>query len=81
MDLINQEELSGFTIRTLDILQYKVAIIVWHTNNVYPDKNLRYVVSIFFRNLIQYLDPTLEKLFSQIVMITFFSTKIIAIFR
>ena len=45
VDLINQEELTGFTIRTLDILQYKVAIIVWHTNNVYPDENFRYVRS------------------------------------
>ena len=61
VDLINQEELSGFTIRTLDILQYKVAIIVWHTNHVYPDKNFRYVVSISSK--FQYLDPTLENLF------------------
>ena len=70
VDLINQEELGGFTIRTLDILQYKVAI-VWHTNSVYPDKIFRYVVSISSK--FQYVDPTLENLFSPIIMITFFN--------
>ena len=68
MDLINQEELGGFTIRTLDILQYKVATIVWHTNHVYPDKNFRYVVSISSK--FQYLDPI------QSNMITFFQPKL-----
>ena len=70
VDLINQEELGGFTIRTLDILQYKVAI-VWHTNSVYPDKIFRYVVSISSK--FQYVDRTLENLFSPIIMITFFN--------
>ena len=68
VDLINQEELSGFTIRTLDILQYKVAIIVWHTNNVYPDKNFRYVASKYFFQI----SSNFRK-FIQSIMITFFN--------
>ena len=68
VDLINQEELSGFTIRTLDILQYKVAIIVWHTNNVYPDKNLRYVVNVFTKISV-FGSNFRKKLFSPIIII------------